>query len=62
MKLCLAIGDRNCEEFVKSSLEQLLRCVTTKGLSVIDPQIQAIYDNPEFDNATKKQKRIINHS
>lgn len=58
MKLCLAIGDRNCEEFVKSSLEKLLTCVTTKGLSIIDPQIQAIYDNPEFDDATKKQKRV----
>lgn len=58
MKLCLAIGDRNCEEFVKSSLSQLLRCINTKGLSVIDPQIQAIYDNPEFDDITKKQKRI----
>lgn len=58
MKLCLAIGDRNCEEFVKSSLKQLLHCINTKGLSVIDPQIQAIYDNHESDDTTKKQKRI----
>lgn len=57
MKICLGIGDRTGEEFIKSALTKMVDCVSQKGIDDIDAQIREIYSNEEYDNETKKAKR-----
>lgn len=57
MKICLAIGDRKCEDFIKSTLSILLAKLNEEGLDRITPLIEDIYNRPDYDNATKKEKK-----
>ena len=58
MKICLAIGDRTCEDFLKSSIGVLLQCLNTKDLEGVAPEIEAIYNDPEKSKEEKQKLRI----
>ena len=57
MRICLAIGDRQVETFIKDSLQKLVCSVTEQGLSVVDPRIKDVYSRGDLDDAQKKIQR-----
>jgi len=60
MKVCLAIGERQCEDFLKDSVAVLLDCLNTKNLEDVNvaQQIERIYADNQVDKGTKHAKRV----